>query len=85
MQTKYRIVPERIGRHSDVKPFTVVIDDSDDTDGQRIAEAMHNMVGDYLLSKEYGVFVDLGRGTFDIDRGRFGKGRIEVKEQTDGE
>lgn len=85
MQTKYRIVPERIGRHKDVKPFTVVIDDSDDTDGQRLAEGMHNMVADYLMSTEYGVLVDLGKGTFTIDGGRFGKGRIEIKEQTDGE
>lgn len=83
MQTKYRIVPERIGRIRDVKPFTVVINDSDDTDAQRLAEGLQNYAKDYLLSEFFDVYVDLDRGIFEIERGRFGKGRIEIKEQSD--
>lgn len=85
MQTKYRIIPERLGRHADIKPFTVVIDQSDETDPQRLAEGLQNFAKDYLLSKDFGVVVDLNRGIFSIEYGRFGKGRIEIKEQTDGD
>ncbi len=84
MQTKYRIVPERIGRHKDVTPFVVVIDDSDPTDAQRLAEGLHNYAKDYLLSDNFDTSVDLDRGVFRIEGGRFGKGRIEIKEQNGG-
>lgn len=85
MQTKYRIIPTRIGRHDNLDSFTVVVPDSDGTDGQRLAEGLHSFAKDYLLSREFDVYVDLRKGIFEIDRGRFGKGRIEIKEQTNDE
>lgn len=83
MQTKYRITPERIGRRDDFEPFVVVIDDSDDTDAQRLSEGLHSYVSDLLLSKTYSVSIDLRKGRFLIEGGRFGKGRVEIKEQSD--
>jgi len=81
---KYRFIPERIGRRDDIKPFTVVIENPDETDADRLAEGLHNHVAQYLLSDNYSVDVDLNRGRFRIEAGRFGKGRIEiVKEKVD--
>lgn len=85
MQTRYRIIPTRIGRRDDLDPFTVVIPDSDETDAQRLSEGLHNYVADLLMSKTYNTSVDLKKGTFLIEGGRFGKGRVEIKEQTDDE
>lgn len=81
---KYRFIPERIGRRDDIKPFTVVIENPDETDADRLAEGLHAHVKQFLLSNDYGVSVDLRRERFSIEGGRFGKGRIEiVKEKVD--
>lgn len=84
MLTKYRIVPERIGRRRDVKPFVVVVDETTEDHAQALAEGLHNWAKDFLLSREFGVAVDLTKKKFSIENGRFGKGAIEIKEQVDG-
>jgi hypothetical protein len=85
MLTKYQIIPTRIGRRDDLEPFVVVIPDSDETDAQRLSEGLHSYAADLLMSKTYSASVDLKKGTFLIEGGRFGKGRIEIKEQSDDE
>lgn len=82
---KYRLIPERIGRHKDVKPFSVVLNEAGDDDAQKIAEGLHNHVGQFLLSKEFDVAVDLTRNRFTISGGRFGKGTIELTETKETE
>lgn len=72
----FEVTPDRIGRHRDVKPFTVSLGTHNGNTADRVAGRIYKHAKDLLISKEFDVFVDLDRGVFNIQHGRFGKGRI---------
>lgn len=75
---KFKVTPERIGRHHDVAPFEVSLGSHVSPTSDMLADRIAREAKKVLLSKEFAVRVDLAKGAFSIQGGRFGKGTFEV-------
>lgn len=75
---KFVVMPERIGRHKDVEPFEVSLGSHVSPTSDMLADRIAKKAKDFMLSREFGVRVDMKRGTFSIGHGRYGKGTFEV-------
>ena len=78
---KFLVTPERIGRHTDVKPFTIQLYEHRRYTADVLAEKLHKAVRKYLLSDRYSTVVDIDKGVFHITLGRHGQGTIEKVEE----
>lgn len=74
---RFRVVPSRVGRHSDVEPFEIGLGSHFQSTPDVLALRISREIGRLLVSREYAVKVDLGKMQFRIDGGRFGGGYIE--------
>jgi hypothetical protein len=77
----YVVYPERIGRYKEIGQFEIIIQESPRPLALEVARAIRKEAGRYLISKEYDVWVDMERGLFEIDRGRFGRGSFRLAEE----
>lgn len=77
---KYKVTPMRIGRHP-VEPFVIQLQEHRRSTALMLANRIHATAKTLLMSSEYEVTVDIVKGTFAIDRGRFGSGTIEKIEE----
>ncbi len=74
---KYRVVPSRIGRIREVTPFTVALGTHHRNTADLVAARIHKHVQSMLLSQNVGVNVDLDKGTWSINGGRYGGGTLQ--------
>lgn len=68
----YKITFDRIGRRRDVLPVELLADGDD-----RLAEKIHDHVGDFLASREYDITCSIDERSGYIEGGRFGTFTIE--------
>lgn len=73
---KFTVTPERIGRHRDVESFEVNIGSHFIPTADMVANAIARHVKPFLVSKGGVVNVNLPKGTFSIQGGRWGRGTV---------
>lgn len=72
----FRITPIRVGRYADVDPWDEALGDHNST-ADIVAGRILKKVRPHLISRDIAIEVDLKRGTWKINGGRYGRGRIE--------
>ena len=75
----FTVTPERIGRYREPEQFDVDLPEHFRTTANVLASHIYRHIKPCLLSKEFFVSVDMAKGTFKIDGGRFGRGTFTQK------
>lgn len=79
----FTVMPQRIGRDLDPDPFDVALPVHYRPTARVLAERISKHIRLMLLSDNYEVRVDMAKGTFTINHGRFGRGRFDYKKTGD--
>lgn len=73
---KFVVTPKRIGRFEDVDPWEIALGTHRST-ADIIARRIFKVVRQYLVSSYVTVQVDLKKGKWTINHGRYGEGFVE--------
>lgn len=75
-RAEFLIKPKRIGRDKEVEPFTIGFGDHHRDTAEVLAHRIFRHVQPMLISREFEVQVNLAKGKFWIEGGRYGEGNI---------